>query len=217
MSAGPVNDFVVAMQKIPRPRGRPRRFDPEEAVARAQRLFHERGYDAVGVADLTQALGISPPSFYAAFGSKVGLYARTLSRYTATTGVPLDDILVAGRPVMAALKALLQEAARRYAADQEATGCLLIEGTRCLDPDARNAALSFTVAAQDTIHRFVAASHLEEAQRLTDYVVTVMVGLSTMARAGHSLERLLQTAYLAGISIEQGLIQPKVVGTTAFR
>ena len=31
-------------------RGRPRQFNPDEAVAVAQRLFHEHGYDAVSVA-----------------------------------------------------------------------------------------------------------------------------------------------------------------------
>jgi hypothetical protein len=40
-------------------RGRPRRFDPDEAVATAQRLFHAKGYDGVSVADLTRALGIT--------------------------------------------------------------------------------------------------------------------------------------------------------------
>ncbi len=47
--------------------GRPRQFDAEQAIETAQRLFHARGYDAVSVADLTQAFGINPPSFYAAF------------------------------------------------------------------------------------------------------------------------------------------------------
>lgn len=54
--------------------GRPRQFDPEQAIETAQHLFHSRGYDAVSVADLTKAFGINPPSFYAAFGSKLGLY-----------------------------------------------------------------------------------------------------------------------------------------------
>ena len=82
-----------------RPRGRPRKFDPDEALATAQALFQARGYDAVGVADITAALGINPPSFYAAFGSKAGLYARTLCRYTETDGLPLAELLRPGRPV----------------------------------------------------------------------------------------------------------------------
>jgi len=190
---------------MPRPRGRPRRFDPEAAVARAQRLFQARGYDGVSVADLTEALGINPPSFYAAFGSKAGLYARTLGRYTEAEGVPLDRILRPGRPVAEALAEVLVEAARRYGADPGAAGCLVIEGTRCEDADARDAARALASNAEEAIHRFVAATHPEAARRLTDYVVTLMTGLSTMARQGHSLERLLTTARMAGQALERAL------------
>ncbi len=191
--------------KLPRPRGRPRRFDPDQAVATAQRLFHARGYDAVSVADLTEALGINPPSFYAAFGSKAGLYARTLGRYTAAEGIPLAEILRPGRPVADALAEVLEESARRYAADPAAAGCLVIEGTRCNDPEAREAARALSVAAGDRIRRFVAATHPEVAERLADYVVTVMTGLSTMAREGHSIDRLLATARLGSLVLESAL------------
>ncbi|SDD31820.1 TetR/AcrR family transcriptional regulator [Belnapia rosea] len=196
--------------KSSRPRGRPRRFDPDQAVATAQRLFHARGYDAVSVADLTEALGINPPSFYAAFGSKAGLYARILGRYTAAEGVPLAEILRPGRPVAEALTEMLEEAARRYAAnpaaaDPAAAGCLTIEGARCNDPEARKAARALTAAAEDTIRRFVAATHPEAAGRLADYVVTIMTGLSTMAREGHGLDRLLATARLASLALAHGL------------
>jgi TetR/AcrR family transcriptional regulator, repressor for divergent bdcA len=188
-----------------RPRGRPRRFDPEQAVATAQRLFHARGYDAVSVADLTEALGINPPSFYAAFGSKAGLYARTLCRYSRTQGVPLDEILRPGRPVAEALAAVLEDAARRYAADPAAAGCLAIEGARGNDPEAREAARALTTAGADTIRRFVAATHPEAAGRLADYVVTVMTGLSAMAREGHGVDRLLATAQLGSLVLERAL------------
>lgn len=191
--------------KYLRQRGRPRRFDPEAAVATAQRLFHAHGYDAVSVADLTEALGINPPSFYAAFGSKAGLYVRTLGRYTAAEGIPLAEILRPGRPVAEALAAMLEEAARRYAADPAATGCLVIEGTRCNAPEAREAARALSAAAEDRIRCFVAATHPEMAGRLADYVITLMVGLSGMARAGHGLDRLLATARLAGQAIAQAL------------
>ena len=187
--------------RSPRPLGRPRRFDPDQAVATAQRLFHARGYDAVSVADLTEALGINPPSFYAAFGSKAGLYARALGRYTETAGVPLGEILRPGRPVAEALAAVLEEAARRYGADPAAAGCLAIEGARCSDPGAREAARTLTAAAEDTIRRFVAATHPAAAGRLADYVVTMMVGLSTMAREGHAPDRLLATARLASLAL----------------
>jgi TetR/AcrR family transcriptional repressor for divergent bdcA len=190
---------------IPRPRGRPRRFDPDEAVATAQRLFHARGYDAVSVAELTEALGINPPSFYAAFGSKAGLYARILERYAAIGGLPLSEILRPGRPAAEALAALLEEAARHYADDPAAAGCLVIEGIRCNDPEAREAARAASAAAEDRIRGFVATTHPEAAGRLADYVITVMTGLSGMAREGHDRERLISTARLAGNAIAQAL------------
>ena len=211
-----------------RPRGRPRKFDPEAAVATAQALFLARGYDALGVADLTEALGINPPSFYAAFGSKAGLFARVLERYSRCNGLPLDTLLDPARPVDEALAALLEEAARRYAAgtadqgtanqgtanqgatdqgvvDPGAAGCLVIEGQRCNDPAARDAACALNTLAVDAIRAFIAARHPGQAQALTDYVVAVLTGLSTAARTGQGRERLLGTAGIAAAAVRAAL------------
>ncbi len=186
-------------------RGRPRRFDPQEAVATAQHLFHARGYDAVSVADVTEALGINPPSFYAAFGSKAGLYSRVLDHWASTGAIPLNDILRHDRPVAEALAAVLEEAARRYAADSAAAGCLVLEGTRCNDPEAREAALASNLAAEKMIRDYIAARHPEDAARMTDFVSTTMSGLSAKARNGHGLDQLLATARLAGLALAQVL------------
>jgi TetR/AcrR family transcriptional repressor for divergent bdcA len=189
-----------------RPRGRPRRFDPDAAVATAQQLFHARGYDAVSVADVTEALGINPPSFYAAFGSKAGLYARVLGHYNATNAIPLADILRPYRPVAEALAAVLEEAARRYAADPEAAGCLVVEGTRCNDKEAREAACVLNRAAEGVIRDYIAVRYPDEAARVVaDFVSTTMSGLSAKARNGHKLDQLLATARLAGLALGPAL------------
>lgn len=198
-------DFVTMTTNNSRPRGRPRRFDPDQAVATAQHLFHAHGYDAVSVADVTDALGINPPSFYAAFGSKAGLYTRVLDRYAGTGAIPLGDLLLPDRPVAGCLASVLEEAARRYATDPDATGCLVLEGTRCNDREAREAACVFHAAAEDMIRRYIAARYPEEAERLTDFVSTVMAGLSARARNGHGLDRLLASARLAGLALAQAL------------
>lgn len=186
-------------------RGRPRGFDPDAAVATAQHLFHARGYDAVSVADVTDALGINPPSFYSAFGSKAGLYARVLDRYSGTDAIPLADLLRADRPVAECLSALLEEAARRYAADPDATGCLVLEGTRSNDPGARETACALQAAAVDRIRAYIALRHPADADRLTDFVGTVMIGLSAQARHGHGVDRLLATARLAALALARVL------------
>ena len=79
--------------------GRPRRFAPEQAVSAAKVLFHQKGFDAVSVAEVTDYLGINPPSLYAAFGSKAGLFSRVLNEYVGTEAIPLADILRDDRPV----------------------------------------------------------------------------------------------------------------------
>jgi len=188
-----------------RPRGRPRRFDRDQAVATAEHLFHARGYDAVSVADVTEALGINPPSFYAAFGNKAGLYARILDHWTETRAIPLNDILRPDRPVAEALGALLEAAAHNYVADPAAGGCLVLEGTRCNDAEAREAARAFNRAAEEVIRSYIAARHPADAERLADFVSTTMCGLSAKARAGHGLDQLLATAHLAGTAIAQAL------------
>jgi TetR/AcrR family transcriptional repressor for divergent bdcA len=186
-----------------RSRGRPRRFDPDAAVATAQQLFHARGYDAVSVADVTEALGINPPSFYAAFGSKAGLYQRVLDHWTGTEAIPLADILRPDVPVADALAAVLEDAARRYASDPAAGGCLVLEGTRCNDEGAREAARALNLGAEAFIHDYIAARHSGAADEVTDFVSTTMTGLSAKARSGHDLPRLLATARLAGSVLGQ--------------
>lgn len=190
---------------ISKPRGRPRRFDPQEAVATAQALFHERGYDAVNVTDVTNALGINPPSLYAAFDSKAGLFAHVLERWSHTGAIPFSDILLDDRPVSEALAHLLEEAARRYAGPSGAAGCLVIEGTRCHDAEARAAARGYNLAAEKTIRDYIAARHPAEADRLADFVSTILSGLSAKARQGHSLDQLLATAQLAGRAVASTL------------
>ena len=186
-------------------RGRPRRFDPDEGVAVAQKLFHARGYDAVGVADITAALGINPPSFYAAFGNKMGLYGRVLDRYAVTGAIPLADLLRPDRRVATCLGAVLEEAARRYAANPDATGCLVVEGVRSDDPEARAAACVFQRGAEDVIRSYIAARHPDRADEVTDFVGATMAGMSAKARSGISFDRLMAIAKLAETALEQSL------------
>ena len=61
--------------------GRPREFDVGQAVATAADLFWAKGYDRTSLSDLTKAIGITPPSFYFAFGSKEGLFRKVLDHY----------------------------------------------------------------------------------------------------------------------------------------
>src|SRR5207302_9161879 len=62
-------------------RGRPRSFDRDAALERAMQVFWHQGYEPTSVSDLTRAMGINPPSLYAAFGDTEQLYLAALDRY----------------------------------------------------------------------------------------------------------------------------------------
>jgi AcrR family transcriptional regulator len=61
--------------------GRPISFDKDAALEAAMLLFWERGFEGTSMADLTQAMSLSPSSIYAAFGDKHGLFSLAVKRY----------------------------------------------------------------------------------------------------------------------------------------
>lgn len=197
--------YIVTTKNIPKPRGRPRQFDPEQATEVAQQLFHARGYDDVSVADVTDALGIKTPSFYSAFGSKAGLYNRVIERYSTRGAIPLTDLLLPERPVVECLTALLEDTARRYAANPDAPGCIVLEGCHSNDAEARTAARAAHAAAEQVICDYIAARYPEQASAISAYVSTVMNGLSAKARMGQSQDALLSSARLASLALAQAL------------
>lgn len=60
---------------------RTRVFEIDPAIEIATDLFWRNGYERTSLADLTSAMGITPPSFYFAFGSKEKLFRRVLEQY----------------------------------------------------------------------------------------------------------------------------------------
>jgi TetR/AcrR family transcriptional repressor for divergent bdcA len=172
-------------------------FDREAGVAVAQALFHEQGYDAVSIAELTQALNIKPPSFYAAYGSKAGLYERSLERYARESSLPLDKLLSADKSVAEGVEALLMAAARQYGRHAHQRGCLVTEGMRADDKDAREIACRMAKPGVVTINKWLMSVCPHSADCLTDYIVVTLKGLSSAAYQGMSKRRLIETARLA--------------------
>jgi len=121
------------------------------------------------------------------------------SRIGTNRPAPLSSATLNALTVGACLTSVLEEAARYYATNPVATGCLAPEGTRSNDEQAREAARAFNRAAEGVIHASIATRHPEDAQRLTDFVSTTMSGPSAKARNGHGLDQLLATARLAAL------------------
>lgn len=181
-----------------KPRQRRPAFDREQGIAIAQALFHQRGFDAVSLADLTEAMDIKPPSFYAAYGSKAELFERAMHRYAAENALPMDRLLAPDRPPAEALTSLLVAAAQQYGRDSALRGCLITEGMRADDPIARNMAEKFGDAGIQAIRCYLDQVCPDAAQTLADYMLITLRGLSAAACSGMSSERLVEVAQIAG-------------------
>lgn len=178
-----------------------RTFDRVEGVSIAQVLFHQRGFDAVGIAELTQALKINPPSLYAAYGSKAGLFELSIEAYIAENNLPVSEILAPGRGTSDALKELIYQAAKLYVRSDIARGCMVAEGMRASDQKARTIAKYYCELSREFIKNFIQQEQPRKAEQLTDYVIVTLQGLSAAAYSGLPAHRVLAVAELAGISI----------------
>jgi AcrR family transcriptional regulator len=184
-----------------RPRGRPRSFDRDKALQAAVRVFRERGYEGATLADLQEAMGgISPPSLYAAFGSKEALFKEAVSVYVASTGEAGRCALEA--PEITTRDAIEQVMRANVAAitrTGEPHGCMLVLGAlNCTTERAESA------KASEYLHRIRLDTHRRIVQRIkrgvregdvprgTDvdglamFVTTFLHGLSVQARDGAS-------------------------------
>jgi AcrR family transcriptional regulator len=107
--------------------GRPREFDIDKALGRAMEVFWRKGYEGASLSDLTQAMGINPPSLYAAFGNKEGLFCRALDRYAEGPTAFRSGALLepTARQVV---ESLLEGTVAHLSNPRHPKGCLLVQG-----------------------------------------------------------------------------------------
>jgi TetR/AcrR family transcriptional regulator, copper-responsive repressor len=115
------------VQKSPTRRGRPRAYDPDDALARAVDAFWDAGFAATSLDDLTLATGMNRPSLYGAFGDKQALYRQALDLYRARTRQALGKALGGDQPLRIALHNVYDTAIAIYqSGDKGARGCFII-------------------------------------------------------------------------------------------
>ncbi|PWW07581.1 TetR/AcrR family transcriptional regulator [Mangrovibacter plantisponsor] len=177
-------------------------FDRDVALTAAMRLFWRKGFSATSLTDLTSAMGISPPSLYAAFGSKEALYESALEHYTkhykARSWERFNKV------------ATLREAITHYLMDSPAIhgvagnsedppGCMLAlssvgeEGNAVLGKIVRNARAQALQKLEERFEKGVSEGELlpEQAAGLARFFLAVQGGLSLQARDGASYEELV--------------------------
>ena len=107
-------------------RGRPRTFDPDDALRTALDLFWERGYEGTSLKDLSEAMGIASASIYACFGSKENLFRQVMALYGSTSGEPPRRALREQPTARAAIEGMLRATADEITRPDAQHGCMLI-------------------------------------------------------------------------------------------
>lgn len=187
--------------------GRPREFDQEAALSLALELFWQHGFEGTSTASLAAAMGISPPSLYAAFGSKENLYRLAVDRYLAEFGGFLAQPLAARTPAKDAIAEVLTRAARQFTETGHAPGCMVSCAELQASPTGSSAVLQMKglrAQAQQAIRARLddarQAGELPESTSTKDlaaYFAMVIQGMAVQARDGANEPSLASMARLA--------------------
>jgi AcrR family transcriptional regulator len=186
--------------------GRPRAFDRDKVLDQALHVFWERGYEGTSIADLTEAMGINPPSLYAAFGNKETLFREALDRYEARR----DEIMAeafAAPTAREAMTRLLEGTADRLSDKDKPRGCLMVQGALCGGEECD--AVKRDLASRRAEGEAMIRERLKRAKRegelpkdadpaaLARFVSTVMQGMAVQASGGATRKELLTIADMA--------------------
>src|SRR5271168_735616 len=98
----------------PKRRGRPRAYDPEQALAQILECFWKSGYSGTSLDAISDATGMNRPSLYAAFGGKEALYLKSLAHYWSMSYVALREALADDVPLRDALMRVYEKALAIY-------------------------------------------------------------------------------------------------------
>lgn len=137
--------------------GRPRTFNCDEALVKAMKVFWTKGYDGASLRDLTQAMGITGPSMYAAFGDKRQLYLKAIDRYADVDGCAPVVAFETEPDIEKAVRGFL-EAIITYATahDSGVKGCFLASSVSTNIGQVDGVAERVEKAIEDTDHRLAA-------------------------------------------------------------
>jgi AcrR family transcriptional regulator len=169
-------------------------------------VFWRKGYEGASLSDLTEAMGINPPSLYAAFGNKEGLFRAVLQRYDDRRKGFMDKVLSAP-DAQAVAKAYLEGVAE-FAADTSGLnppGCLLLQsGLTCADQVIPEELARHRAEKERALReRFVRAKQEGDLpddanpESLARYLIAMSNGISVQATTGLSAGELLEIARMA--------------------
>jgi AcrR family transcriptional regulator len=166
-------------------------------------LFWRHGYEGTSIADLTGAMGVTPPTLYAAFGSKEELYREALSLYAEDEKRPIPR----GLDMRGEMEAYLRACARAFSDPAKPGGCMISTGLLQCAVENKPAKDAATALRAKALSAFT--SKLKFAQKtgelpadtdaaaLARFYAAIVQGMSVQAFDGASTKALDNMATVA--------------------
>lgn len=178
----------------------------DRALAAALRVFWRKGFDGASLTDLTEAMGITRPSLYAAFGNKEELFRKALDLYGREKLAYVQTALAAPT-ARGVAERMLNGSLNIVTSSCDPVGCFgVVSSVACTDhaESIRSEVVARRAASENaTIERFMQASAEGdlpanvEPEGLARYLMAIMQGMSVQASAGATradLEQLIDTS-----------------------
>lgn len=187
-------------------KGRPREFCVDAALAAALRVFWSKGYEGASLSELTEAMGITKPSLYAAFGNKEALFHKALDLYEAEK-LGYTRAALQQPTARAVAEHLMRGALDAQTSSCEPKGCLGVISTVACGAEAES--IKAEVIKRRASSQCALVERFERAKRdgdlpahadvggLTSYLYAILQGMAVQAGSGASreeLERLIDTS-----------------------
>jgi AcrR family transcriptional regulator len=165
-------------------------------------VFWEKGYEGASLDELLSAMGaISPPSFYAAFGSKERLFFEAVELYAETVGCRPRQALESATTARAGVEAMLREAIDIYCEPSTPRGCLMLQGAinctpanKSVQDQMRTYRIQPPGAIRKRLERGVAEGDVPvgvDLEPLVSLYASIVHGLPVRARDGAPRDELL--------------------------
>ena len=189
-----------------RPVGRPREFDRDEALQAAVRVFWRRGYEGASLSELTDAMGISRPSLYGAFGDKASLFREAVALYSKGRADLFQEAL-AQPTAREVIEMLLRAPLHVNANPANPAGCFLVQGALvgssdcdCLKDELAVIREQGIIQLRDRLTRARAEGDLPaevDPEALAQYVACLLHGMAVQSASGVAGQELTRVVDLA--------------------
>ena len=204
----PVDMEIASTDCTAAVKGRPREFCVDQALAAALRVFWSKGYEGASLTDLTDAMGITRPSLYAAFGNKEALFRKALDLYEREK-LEYTRVALQQPTARAVAEHIMRGALEAQTGNSEPHGCLGVISSMACGAEAESIKAE-VVSRRASSHRAV-VERFERAKAegdlpaqvdvegLTSYLFAILQGMAVQAGSGATREelgRLIETSLM---------------------